>query len=80
MYKLLKMVKKEKGLVNDVTQFYCIVMITNYPTWLLFVTMTDFLHPLKDIMGQWICSLMRIVFYMNFNVVIFHSFFVAFMR
>ena len=80
MYKLLKTVRKEKGLVNDVTQFYCIVMITNYPTWLLFTTMTEFLHPLKDIMGQWICSLMRIVFYMNFNVVIFHSFVVALMR
>ena len=80
MCKLFKMVRKEKGLVNDVTQFYCIVMITTCPSWHLFVTMTDFLYPLKDIMGQWICSLMRIVFYMNFNVVIFHSFFVAFMR
>ena len=80
VFKLFKMVRKEKGLVNDVTQFYCIVMITTYPSWLLFVTMTDFLYPLKDIMGQWICSFMRIIFYMNFNVVIFHSFIVALMR
>ena len=80
LYKLFKMVRKENGLVNEVTQFYCIVMITTYPTWLLFETITDFIHPLKNIMGQWVCSLMRVVFYMQFNVVIFHSFFVALMR
>ena len=78
--KLFKMVRKENGLVNEVTQFYCIVMITTYPTLLLFETVTDFIHPLKDIIGQWICSLMRVIFYMQFNVVIFHSFFVALMR
>ena len=80
LYKLFKIVRKENGLVNEVTQFYCIVMITTYPIYLLFETITDFIHPLKDIMGQWICSLMRVVFYMQFNVFIFHSFFVALMR
>ena len=80
LYKVFKMVRREKGLVNEVTQFYCLVMITNYPTWLLFATLNDFLHPLKDIMGQWICTLMRVVFYINFNVTIFQSFVVALMR
>ena len=80
LYKLFKMVRKENGLVNEVTQFYCIVMITTYPTLLLFETITDFIHPLKNIMGQWVCSLMRVVFYTIFNVVIFQSFVVALMR
>ena len=80
LYKLLKTVRKENGLVNEVTQFYCIALITNYPFWLLFMTITEFLHPLKNIMGQWICSLMRVVFYTLFNVVIFQSFVVALMR
>ena len=80
VYKLFKMIRKENGLVNEVTQFYSIVMMTTYPILLLFDTITDFIHPLKNTVGQWICSLMRIVFYMQFNVVIFHSFFVALMR
>lgn len=80
LYKLFKMVRKENGLVNEVTQFYCIALMTNYPIWLLFATITEFLHPLKNIMGQWICSLMRVVFYTIFNVVIFQSFVVALMR
>ena len=31
LYKLFKMVRKENGLVNEVTQFYCIAFITNCP-------------------------------------------------
>ena len=80
LYKLFKMVRKENGLVNEVTQFYCIALITNLPICLLFMTITEFLYPLKNIMGQWICSLMRVVFYTIFNVVIFQSFVVALMR
>ena len=71
LYKLFKMVRKENGLVNEVTQFYCITLVTNLPICLLFMTITEFLYPLKNIMGQWICSLMRVNFYTLFNVGIF---------
>ena len=78
--KLFRMVRKEKGLVNEVTQFYCITSISIYPIWLLFVTTTDFLYPLKDIIGRWFCIFGRFTIYFHFNMLLFHSFIVALMR
>ena len=72
--RLFKMVRKEKGLVNEVTQFYCITAMIHHPMWLFLITITDFLHPLKDIIGLWVCRLSRIIAYYQFNVTIFHSF------
>ena len=78
--KLFRMVRKEKGLVNEVTQFYCITSMSIYPIWLLFVTSTDFLYPLKDIIGRWFCIFGRFTIYFHFNMLLFHSFIVALMR
>ena len=78
--KLFRMVRKEKGLVNEVTQFYSITSMSISPIWLLFVTTTDFLHPLKDIIGRWFCIFGRFTIYFHFNMLLFHSFIVALMR
>ena len=79
-FMLFKMVKKEKGLVNEVTQFYCITSMVAYPFWLLYEVLTDFIHPLKDIVGNWFCVMGRLVVYFHLNVFIFHSFITALMR
>ena len=78
--KLLKMVNKENGLVNEVTQFYCITSMIVYPVWLLYETSTEFLHPLKDIVGHWFCVFGRLAIFFHLNVLLFHSFITALMR
>ena len=79
-FRLLKMVKSENGLVNEVTQIYSISAIIMNPVIGVFVTFTDFVHPLNEVFGQWFCSIGRLLTYLNINIVIFHSFIVALMR
>ena len=79
-FKLLNMVKKEKFLVNEVTQVYCISSMIALPFWLLYSSATDFLHPLKEIFGNWFCVTGRIVIYLHMNVAMFHSCITALMR
>ena len=78
--KLLKSVKKENGLVNEVTQIYSISTMIMGPILFVVVHSTDFVHPLNEVFGQWFCSMGRLLGYLNINIVIFHSFFVALMR
>ena len=78
--KLLKMVRKENGLVKEVTQFYCITSMIVYPVWLLYETSTEFLHPLIDIVGHWFCLFGRLAIYFHVNVLLSHSFITALMR
>ena len=78
--KLLKMVRKENGLVNEVTQFYCITSMTIYPVWLILATSTEFLYPLKDLVGHWLCVFSRLTIFFHVNVILFHSFITALMR
>ena len=79
-FKLFNMVTKEKFLVNEVTQVYCISSMIAYPFWLLYSSSTDFIHPLKEIFGNWFCVTGRIVIYLHLNVAMFHSFITALMR
>ena len=79
-FKLYKMVRKENGLVNEVTQFYSIASMVAYPVLLLHQTSVEFFHPMIDIAGHWFCIVGRLVFYFQLNVMIFHSFFAALMR
>ena len=79
-WKLYRMVKKENGLVNGVTQIYCLSSIVIGPIVLLFKTSTDFVHPLNEVIGQWYCSFGRLTGYFVFQVIIFHSLVVALMR
>ena len=78
--RLFKMVRREKGLVDEVTQFYCMTAMACYPIFFGLATITDFIHPLNEIIGQWVCIMGRIVVWFHFNVSIFHSFAVAILR
>ena len=79
-FKLYKMAKEEKSIVNEVTQFYCLISMISYPILLLYQTTADFMHPMKDIVGNWYCVIGRITFYIQLNVLLFHSFIAALMR
>ena len=79
-FRLLKLVKKENGLVNEVTQIYSISTMIMAPILFVIVHSTDFVHPLNEVFGQWFCSMGRLMGYLNLNIVIMHSFVVALMR
>ena len=77
--KVLGLAKREKGLLKEVTQIYSISMLICLP-FLLSTYATDFIHPLNEIFGQWICTLMRFMLYLQLNIIISHSFVVALLR
>ena len=77
--KVLGLAKREQGLLKEVTQIYSLSSLTCLP-FILSTYVTDFIHPLNEIFGQWICTLMRFMLYLWFNIIISHSFVVAMLR
>ena len=55
-YKVINKMKKNTGLLNDIVTVQSYTIIISFPSYLLFVTLTDFIHPLNEIIGQWFCS------------------------
>ena len=79
-FRLLTMVKRENGLVKEVTQIYSLTSIIGYPMLFVISIGTDFVHPLNEVIGGWFCTLAWIVTYFHFIVITFQSFIVAMMR
>ena len=77
--KVFCLAKKEQGILREVTQIYLLSCLICLP-FMLFVHATDFIHPLNEIFGQWICTLMRFTLYLQINIVTYHSFVVAMLR
>ena len=78
--KQLALIKRETGLVNDVSKLFAYVQMIFWPIWLLFTTSTDFLHPLNELAGQWFCDVGWFSVHLGCNIIAFHSFIVAVMR
>ena len=79
-FKLYCMVKKENGLVKEVTQMYSLSSIIMYPFWLIVPTITDFIHPLNEVVGEWFCYLVQSLTFFHLNVITMQSFLIAIMR
>ena len=77
--KVLGMAKREQSLLKEVTQIYSLSSLICLP-FVLSDFATDFIHPLNEIFGQWICTLMRFRLYLQIYMVMYHSFVVAMMR
>ena len=78
--KQLALIKKETGLVNDVSKLIAYVQMIFWPAWLLFTTTTDFLHPLDELAGRWFCDAGWFFIHLGWNIIALHSFIVAIMR
>ena len=78
--KLFQMVKKENGLVKEVTQIYSMTSIITYPFWCLIISGTDLIHPLHKVIGKWFCTFSWTVTFFSFNLFTFQSCIVASMR
>ena len=78
--RLFKLMKKENGLVSDVTKLFTITQMIFWPFWLILTTGTDFIHPLTDVVGKWYCTFTWFFFYLGWIIISFHSFIVSLLR
>ena len=79
-FKVYNLMKKEKGLVKNVTQLFVLTQMIFWPFWLFFATSTDFLHPLNELVGQWYCNIGSFLFWFLAYIIASHSFITALMR
>jgi hypothetical protein len=79
-FKLFFMVKRENGLVKEVTHIYSLSCIIMIPFWLIIPSITDFIHPLNEVIGEWFCFLVRSFAFFHFNIITMHSLIIAMMR
>ena len=66
-FRLFSMVKRENGLVKEVTQIYSLTSMIAYPVMLAVNSGTDFMHPLNEVIGQWFCTLAWMVTFYFLN-------------
>ena len=67
-YRMLSIMKKDTSILADVAKLQAYTIMMTLPIRLIFITLTDFIHPLKDIVGNWFCVMGRLVVYFHFNV------------
>ena len=79
-FKLFCMVKKENGLIKEVTQIYSVCSMIMYPFWCIVPSLTDFIHPLNEVIGEWFCFLVRSLTFFHLNVITMQSFIICTMR
>ena len=53
--KVLLLLKKENGIVKSVTKSFVFTQMLFWPICVFMITITNFIHPLKDVFGQWFC-------------------------
>ena len=78
--KVLVLLKKENGLVNDVARLYILSLMIGGPFWLLFSSTIEFIHPASEVIGNWYCFVCSFIYHLCFYIISFHSFIVALMR
>ena len=78
--KVLSLIKRETSVVNDVTKVATYAQMIFWPIFLCFTTATDFVHPLNEILGEWVCDFGWFITYFFTSVFSLHSFIVALMR
>ena len=78
--KVFVMMKKETGLLSDVTKLFVTTQMIFRPLWFLFTTGTDFIHPLNEVFGQWFCNFGWFGMTLGSQIIVFHSFIAALMR
>jgi hypothetical protein len=79
-YKLLTALSKENSILNQITKLFVWIQMISYPIGLLFITSTDFIHPVNEIIGEWFCTFGWFLTAYCVYLTIFYSFVVAMMR
>ena len=74
------LIKNEKSLTTEVVKVYIASLIVFCPYFIVFSTITDFIHPVNQVIGQWFCALGTFIMYFCLIVITFNSFIVSLMR
>ena len=74
------LIKNEHSLSNEVVRVYITALIVICPYYLIFSTITDFIHPVDQVIGEWFCTMGKLIMYFCFIIISFNSFIVALMR
>ena len=72
--------KKENSIQQNVTMIFVVAQMIMWPVLVSLITLTNFIHPLNELIGQWICTTTWFLSYYLCNVISSHSFLVALMR
>ena len=77
---ILKLLKFETCLIKDILTVFLYVQMVFWPVAVVFDTSTDFIHPLKEIVGPWYCEIGFAWIYYGLAFISFHSFIAGLMR
>ena len=78
--KVLALFKRDSCMANDVLKMLSYVQMGYWPLFTLFEASTDFVVPLRELIGTWYCQVGFLVMVYGITHIVFHSFVVAFMR
>ena len=78
--RVLKVMKRQNGLLTDITMFLTYAQIIICPINLIFSTIGTFLHPLNEIIGDWYCHSASFITDFYGHLILSHSMFCAMMR
>ena len=79
-FRVLAIMKTDTSILTDVTKLQACTIMIEMPIRLIFVTLTDFIHPLKDVSGKWVCISYWFFEHLALQIVWFHSLAVALLR
>ena len=77
---ILKFLKHETCIVKDVLKTFLYLQMMYWPVKVVFETTTDFIYPLRTIIGKWYCDLAFLWLVFGMTLIVFHSFIVGLMR
>ena len=78
--KVYKLMKKENGIIKNITQLLVCTQMVFWPFWIFFATSIDFIHPMNKVLGAWFCYGGAFLFRFLGYIISFHSFLSALMR
>ena len=79
-FRVLYIMKKDNSILTDITKLQACTIMTVIPIRLIFVTLTDFIHPLMDVSGKWVCVTYWFLESFAVQIVVSHSLAVALLR
>ena len=78
--KILVLLKKEDGILKNITRVFVLAQMIFWPTSIIMITITNFVHPIAAIINQWFCSCIWFLLYFPMNIISTHSFLSASIR
>ena len=79
-FKVYKLMKKENGILKNITQLYICVQMFDLPFANLFAASTDFIYPLTEVIGAWFCHGAYFLCHFLSLIIMSHSLISALMR